>query len=119
MLLPLDFGPSLPPGPGARVNPEGAGRLSLGESKLSPLGYQPTGKRLLIGRLRVIAEERDKGWDEPNFGLPLSRLPVVNRPRIHSEECCCLLLGDGEHEPATADMVAQGLRLEVPFLLNQ
>jgi hypothetical protein len=43
----------------------------------------------------------------------------VNRPGVHPEACCRFLLGDRKHEPATADMVAQGLWLAVPCFLNQ
>jgi hypothetical protein len=119
MGLPRDPCPEFPPRPGAGVDLEGTGCLALGETKLAALGYQPAGKRPFIDRLRVITEELDKGRDEPNFWLPLPRLPIVNRPGVHPKTCGCFLLGDGEHQPATADVFAQGLWLKLPCLLNQ
>jgi hypothetical protein len=104
--IPCDPCPEFPPGLGAGIDGKGSGRLPLGEAKHTALGYQSTGECPLIDRLRVIAEELDKGRDESNFGLPLPHLPVVNRPGTHAEERCRLLLGDREHEPATADVVA-------------
>lgn len=70
MGLPRDPSPEFPPGPGAGVDLEGAGCLPLGQVKLPPLGYQTTSKRARIDDgLRVIAEEPDKGRDEPNLGV--------------------------------------------------
>lgn len=107
MRLPRDPCPQLPAGPCAGVNIKGASCFTLGEPKLTALGDQPTGERPLIDRLRVIAEELDKCRDEANFGLPLPRLPVVNRLGVYRKAECRLLLGDGEHEPATADVLAK------------
>jgi hypothetical protein len=119
MGLPRDPCPKLPPGPGARVDLERSGRLPLGEAKLPALGYQPTGECPLIDRLRVIAKECGKGRDEPNFGLALARLPIVNRPGVHPEPHCRFLLSNGENEPTAPQMLPQSLRLKVPSFWNQ
>jgi hypothetical protein len=52
--LPRDLGPELPPRPGAGVDLEGTSHLPLREAEQPALGYQPTGERPFIDRLRVV-----------------------------------------------------------------
>lgn len=91
--------PELPPCHG-----KGAGSLPLEEAKLTALGDEPAGECPFIDRLRVIAEEGDDGPDELDCRLCLQCLPIDNRPSVHPEPFCRLLLGEGEHASATADM---------------
>ena len=65
-----DPAPPLPPRPCPGVDLEGTGSFPLGEAKLTALGDEPV---LLIDRLWVIAEEPDKGGDELDCRLRLSR----------------------------------------------
>jgi hypothetical protein len=113
MGLPRDPCPKLPACPSAGIDGKAAGRLPLGEAKLTALGHETAGECPLIDRLRVIAEEPDEGRDELDYRLRLPCFPIENRPGVHPKVCGCLFLGDEENETPTADMVAQGLWLEV------
>ena len=93
MCLQRDPCPLLPACPGAGVDGKGAGCFPLGKAKQPALGYEPTGERLLIDRLRVIAKEGNKGRDELNYRLCCPRFPIENRPGIHPESVCCFLIG--------------------------
>ena len=119
MGLPSDPRPQLPTGPRTGVDVKGAGCFPLGETKLAALPDQPTGERPLIDRLWVIAKEPDKGRDELNCRLRRPYFPIVNRPGVHTEQECGLLLGDRQDETLTADMLPKGLSLEVVRLPNQ
>jgi hypothetical protein len=119
LLLPLDPLPLLPACPGGRINPNRSSRLPLRPAQLAALGYEPAGERPLIDRLRVIAEEPDEGRDELDYRLRRPRFPVVNCPGVDAKAERRLVLGDREHEPATADMLPKGLNLEVARLPNQ